>query len=158
MGGEEYTLDGLAVPESLGLLHDLLEKVAEDHPGLSPNDLLLFETAVIEIAGNVVEHGRPPGEVRYTFTLAVLPDRLEAVLTDTGEEVPDPDGADLMPDGWDETGRGLPLARAALDELSYARGDDGNLWRMTKRSAAGPQEPGKSTGPDESAASRSATP
>jgi serine/threonine-protein kinase RsbW len=140
MPGDEYALDGLAVPESLGLLHALLEVVAEDHPELSANDLLLFETAVIEIAGNVVEHGRPPGEVRYAFTLAVLPDRLEAVLTDTGEEVPDPDDARPMPDDWEETGRGLPLARAALDELSYARGAEGNLWRMVKRSTASPAE------------------
>ena len=136
MGGEQYSLDGLAVPESLGLLHALLEEVAADHPEHSPNDLLLFETAVIEIAGNLVEHGRPPGEVRYTFTLAVSPDRLEAVLTDTGEVVPEPEGAAVMPDDREEAGRGLLLARAALDELSYARGDEGNLWRMVKRSSS----------------------
>ncbi len=136
----DYRIDGLAVPESLGLLHSLLEQVAADHPEVSPDDLMLLETAVIEIAGNVVEHGRPPGEVRYAFTLAVLPDRLEAVLTDTGEEVPDPDDARPMPDDWEETGRGLPLARAALDELSYARGAEGNLWRMVKRSTPPPAE------------------
>src|SRR5688500_19350846 len=31
----------------------------------------MMETAVIEIAGNLVEHGRPPGRVRYRFTLTV---------------------------------------------------------------------------------------
>ena len=129
----EYRVDGLAVPESLGLLHAVLERVADDHPELPSHDLQLFETAVIEIAGNVVEHGRPPGGVHYTFTLTVHPDRLEADLSDTGEAVPDPDGSPVMPDGWDETGRGLPLARAALDELSYVRSDEGNLWRMVKR-------------------------
>ncbi len=127
-----YSLEGLAVPEILGSLHAMLERVAENHPELAANDLMLFETAVIEIAGNVVEHGRPPGQVRYWFKLAVLPDRLVALMNDTGDEVPDPEGAPYMPDDWEETGRGLPLARAALDEMSYARGAEGNLWRMVK--------------------------
>jgi serine/threonine-protein kinase RsbW len=137
----DYTVHGLAGPESLGLLHELLERVAADHPEVSPDDLMLLETAVIEIAGNVVEHGRPPGEVRYVFELAVRRDRLEATLSDSGEAVRDPVGG-AMPDDSAETGRGLPLARAALDELTYVRGDDGNRWRMVKRCAgADPARP-----------------
>jgi serine/threonine-protein kinase RsbW len=57
----DYLLEGLAVPESLNLLHDLLERVGREHPDLDAGDLMMFETAVIEVAGNVVEHGRPPG-------------------------------------------------------------------------------------------------
>ena len=128
----DYRLDGLAVPESLRRLHALLEHVAQDHPEVTADDLMLLETAVIEIAGNVVEHGRPPGQVRYAFEVAVLPDRLEALLTDTGEEVPGATGSPDMPDCYEETGRGLPLARAALDDLSYAREDERNLWRMVR--------------------------
>jgi serine/threonine-protein kinase RsbW len=128
----DYRIDGLAAPDSLSCLHDLLGRVGEDHPEVSADDLMLLETAVIEIAGNVVEHGRPPGQVRYVFELRVLPDRLEALLTDTGEAVTGTAPAP-MPDGSAETGRGLPLARAALDELDYDHGADGNRWRMVKR-------------------------
>ena len=74
----DYLLEGLAVPESLNLLHDLLEEVGQEHPELAPSDLMMFETAVIEVAGNVVEHGQPPGRVRWSFRLSVLEDRLEA--------------------------------------------------------------------------------
>jgi serine/threonine-protein kinase RsbW len=127
----EYDLHGLAVPETLHLLHELMERVAEEHPELADDDLMLLETAVIEIAGNVVEHGRPHGEVTWTFGLRVLPDRLEARLVDAGQEVTGSDAPDA-PDELSEGGRGLLVAKAALDDLSYRREDGQNIWRMTR--------------------------
>src|SRR4051812_6301141 len=111
----DYLLDGLAVPESLNLLHDLLEQVGQDHPELTPSDLMLFETAVIEVAGNVVEHGQPSGQVRWSFRLAVREDCLEARLSDSGEEYPGGAWGTDMPDAMEEDGRGLALATAVLD-------------------------------------------
>jgi serine/threonine-protein kinase RsbW len=128
----EYSLDALAVPASLTDLHDLLEQVGLDHPDVSPADLMLVETAVIEIAGNVVEHGQPPGGVRYSFRLQVRPDRLECFLSDSGEPMAPGWDSAVMPASDLEEGRGLALAQAALDELSYARVDGGNVWRMTR--------------------------
>lgn len=130
----DYQLTGLAVPEGLDDLHDLLERIGADHPQLAPADLMLFETAVIEIAGNVVEHGRPPGEVHWTFTLAVHNDRIEATLADDG--VPFEGGDDLpgaeMPGPLAEGGRGFALAGAVLDRLDYERLDGANLWRLVR--------------------------
>jgi serine/threonine-protein kinase RsbW len=132
----DYLLEGLAVPESLNLLHDLLERVGGEHPDLDAGDLMLFETAVIEVAGNVVEHGRPRGSVSWTFRLAVLPDRLEATLSDSGEEYPGGTWGTTMPDDpLQEDGRGLALATAVLDALDYERTDDVNHWRMRRRRA-----------------------
>src|SRR5262249_55341947 len=113
------------------LLHELLARVAREHPELAADDLMLFETAVIEIAGNVVEHGEPQGEVIWSFRLHVLPDRLDAHLVDAGLEVPDAEPRE-EPDEWSEGGRGLILAQAALDDLSYRRQDGQNIWRMTR--------------------------
>ncbi|MEO5851860.1 MAG: ATP-binding protein [Nocardioides sp.] len=130
----EYTLTGLAVPAGLDDLHDLLERIGTEHPQLSAADLMLFETAVIEIAGNVVEHGRPPGEVHWTFTLAVLEDRIEATLSDDGvpfeggDALPDAE----MPDALAEGGRGFALAGAVLDELDYRRTDGANHWQLVR--------------------------
>jgi serine/threonine-protein kinase RsbW len=129
----EYLLEGLAVPESLNLLHDLLERVGLEHPDLSDGDLMLFETAVIEVAGNVVEHGRPQGHVAWTFQLSVLPDRLEARLSDSGEEYPGGTWGTQMPaDPMQEDGRGLALATAVLDRLAYDRTDQVNHWTMLR--------------------------
>ena len=135
MAGESegsYRLDGLAVPQTLGELHELLTKVGEEHPDVEEDDLALFETAVIEIAGNVVEHGRPEGQVTYVFTLKVLPDRLTATIEDSGREGVSNTDAE-MPSVWAEEGRGLALAGAVLDELDVERRDGWNHWRLTRR-------------------------
>jgi serine/threonine-protein kinase RsbW len=132
----DYLLEGLAVPESLNLLHDLLDRVGEEHPDLDPGDLMLFETAVIEIAGNVVEHGRPPGRVTWAFRLSVQADRLQGELSDSGEEYPGGTWGTTMPDDLlQEDGRGLALATAVLDSLVYQRSAGSNHWTMLRRRA-----------------------
>jgi serine/threonine-protein kinase RsbW len=129
----DYLLEGLAVPESLNLLHDLLDRVGREHPEISPADLMLFETAVIEVAGNVVEHGKPHGHVAWPFPLEVLDDRLGARLSDSGEEYPGGTWGTTMPaDPMQEDGRGLALATAVLDALTYERRDHVNHWRMVR--------------------------
>ncbi|CUR55779.1 putative anti-sigma regulatory factor, serine/threonine protein kinase [metagenome] len=128
----DYHLAGLAVPEGLDDLHDLLENVRASHPDLLAEDLLLFETAVVEIAGNVVEHGRPPGEVSWTFRMDVRPDRLIGKLSDSGQAYAAESATFEMPGELAETGRGLALAQLALDELTYERADGANHWIMVR--------------------------
>lgn len=129
----EYRVDGLAVPESLEVLHALLHNVAEDHPELDPVDVMLFETAVIEIAGNVVEHGRPAGAVAWTFLMDVGNDNLSALLSDNGAAYTGSVDESTMPESLTEGGRGLALADTILDEFSYARIDQTNTWTMVRR-------------------------
>jgi serine/threonine-protein kinase RsbW len=129
----DYLLEGLAVPETLNLLHDLLERVGREHPDLDAGDLMMFETAVIEVAGNVVEHGQPQGRVSWSFQLSVLPDRLEAQLSDSGEEYPGGTwGTEMPTDLLQEDGRGLALATAVLDSLEYERSSGANHWTMLR--------------------------
>ena len=127
----EYALRGVAVPESLDQVQDLLVLVRSDHPDISETDLSMFETAIAEIHGNVVKHGRPPGQVVYAFSLAVRPDRLVGFLADTGEPAPDLSALPVV-DELAESGRGMWLARATLDELEYARSGDRNTWKMVR--------------------------
>ena len=134
MAGEltGYVIEGVAVPHSLELLHDLIDRVGGDHPDVLHEDLFMLETAVIEIAGNLIEHGRPSGAVDYRLRLDVLPDRLEGLLADSGEELPDLSPA-AEPDLLAEDGRGIFLAQAVLDELTYRRTEEANTWRMVRR-------------------------
>lgn len=134
----EYSVHGLAVPESLDLLHELLEQVRADHPDLEEVDLSMFETAIIEIHGNVIKHGKPPGRVVYAFDLRVHEDRLVGQLADTGDAVPDLSRIDELPDELAESGRGLWLAKETLDELEYARVGDRNTWRLVRRRSDAP--------------------
>lgn len=129
--GHHYELSGLAVPESLDLVQDLLGRVRGEHSDIDETDLSMFETAIAEIHGNVVKHGRPPGQVVYAFSLTVRPDRLVGFLADTGEPAPDLSALPVV-DELAESGRGMWLARATLDELEYARSGDLNTWKMVR--------------------------
>jgi len=134
----EYVLEGFAVPDQLDAVHSLLARAADEHPGLDPTDVMLFETAVIEIANNVVEYGRPEGEVRWKFTVRVREDEIEAELDDTGQMFTPARGA-TMPGEDAEGGRGLPIAEALLDRIEFRRMDDTNHWRMVRRLGQSPQ-------------------
>ncbi|WP_269302460.1 ATP-binding protein [Aeromicrobium sp. HA] len=127
----DLSLRGWAVPDGLEELHDLFERARSAHPEVEGAAFMMLETAVIEIAGNVVEHGRPSGRVQWSFELRVLPEVLEGVLSDDGQEY-EGDLSTVMPDLMSESGRGLALAWAALDSLDYAREGDHNVWTMRR--------------------------
>ncbi|MFH7324576.1 ATP-binding protein [Aeromicrobium sp. JJY06] len=127
----DLSLRGWAVPDGLEELHDLFERARSAHSEVEGAAFMMLETAVIEIAGNVVEHGRPSGRVQWSFELRVLPEVLEGVLSDDGQEY-EGDLSTVMPDLMSESGRGLALAWAALDSLDYAREGDHNVWTMRR--------------------------
>ena len=99
-----------------------------------------FVTAIAEIATNIIRHAYPserePGPMR--LHLYAYPDRVEAYFNDQGvafippppvEDGPEPDPLELP-----ESGRGLAVAQACLDELEYRRTGEGtNQWRLMKR-------------------------
>ena len=138
-GDKEYVLEGFAVPDQLDAVHSLLAEAAADHPDLDPTDVMLFETAIIEIANNVVEYGRPEGEVRWKFTIRVHDDEIEAELDDTGQTFT-PQRGKGMPGEDAEGGRGLPIAEALLDRIEFERIGDTNHWRMVRRLGQIPQD------------------
>lgn len=132
----EYEVSGVAVPETIDLLHQVLDEARTDHPSLGEEDMSCMETAVIEVAGNVVEHAPPDQTVVYTFRLLVCDDQVVGVLTHSGPEVV-LDGVPEMPDDpLAESGRGLPLAEASVDELRHEFTDDQNVWTLVRRRAA----------------------
>lgn len=136
MAGDEarrkYAFEGLAVPAELGRVHDLLAEAAAEHPEVPPMDLMLFETAVGEIANNVVEHGGPQGQVAWRLSVMVSADAIEAELYDSGAEFT-PDQHASMPDPEAESGRGLAMAEAILDGIEVERSDRGNHWHLMRR-------------------------
>jgi serine/threonine-protein kinase RsbW len=95
-----------------------------------------FETAVVEIAANIVEHTqRAEGHAgrRYSLELDADETSVTAVFTDNGM----PSDIDLstvtMADVDQEGGRGLALAVAALDSLDYHRAEGRNIWTLVCR-------------------------
>jgi serine/threonine-protein kinase RsbW len=131
----QFGLRAAAVPESLELVHDLLEEVWAGEPGIEPMDRIRFETALIEVASNIIEHSQPSttDPVRFVLAVECEPARLYAEFTDNAR----PAGIDLtaaeLPDDMSGSGRGLALAKVALDQFSYAKEDTGNRWTLLCR-------------------------
>lgn len=131
MTAAEFTVEGWAIPEGIADVHALVKQARTEHSGVDEEAFLMMETAAIEIAGNVVEHGRPPGQVWWSFTLRVGPDHVEAVLADDGQKY-EGDLSTVMPDPLAESGRGLALAQAVVDEFDYSHVGDMNVWTMRR--------------------------
>lgn len=134
--GDEHVRSGLALPEALDEVHGLLAEVAEAHPQVGSTDLMRLETALVELVANIIEHGRPPGEVRFQVRIQARRDDLVAYLADDALDLaPDTttptDGTDIPEvDVWAESGRGLSLAGAIVDELVHEPNHPGNAWRL----------------------------
>src|ERR1700712_782081 len=95
-----------------------------------------FETAVVEIAANIVEHtNRAEGTSgrRYQLELQADATIVTAVFTDNGMPADIDLSTVTMADTDEESGRGLALAIAALDSLDYRRVDGRNVWTLVCR-------------------------
>ena len=79
-------LEACARPECLERVHDLLGDLWADAPDVPPADRIGFETAVAEIAADIVEHadGGEGGEIDLAVELLAYADRVEASFRDTG--------------------------------------------------------------------------
>lgn len=118
--------------------HDLLQELWGQVPEVGDLDRIRIETAVAEIIGNIVRHTRrldAPGSDSRRVQVSVWcsDDEVGAEFVDNGL----PAAIDLsdvtMPDLDAESGRGLALALAAVDQLDYERSSGRNLWRLSCR-------------------------
>ena len=96
-----------------------------------------FETAVIEIANNIVTHAAYglSSEVTIELTLTATPDSVTACFRDDGGAAELDLASARMPDTTAESGRGLALTRALADDLTYERVGSANIWTLTCRRA-----------------------
>lgn len=123
-GGASHLLQATAGPELLEPVHDLLARLWADEPGVDERDRIRFEIAVAEVAANIAEHGA--GAARVSLRLSSSPDRIQAVFEDDGAPVEAT--PEQPPAGDAERGRGLLLARSAVDRFSYERDGATNRW------------------------------
>jgi serine/threonine-protein kinase RsbW len=133
-----HELHARADPDSSAKVYRLLEDMWAGSPDISGTDKVMFETAVIEIAGNIVQHSVGEGEcpVNCDLALKVYPGRLEAHFKDDGLAAAVDIDAAAMPDALAESGRGLALAKAAVDVLIYERHNGANHWTLRRTRTA----------------------
>jgi serine/threonine-protein kinase RsbW len=125
------SIDVPAVPASLDVVQDTF---ASWWGGLGLDDDQMrfrLETALVEVAANVIEHTRraDTGEGRrFVLDLTARDTELAAVLSDNGMPVAIDLRAVTMADPEDEGGRGLALAIAALDRIEHLHEGGRNIW------------------------------
>jgi serine/threonine-protein kinase RsbW len=133
------SIDVPAVPASLNVVQDTFETWWSSLGIDDASRRFRFETALVEIAANVIEHTQrsDTGEGRR-FLLDLRADgdpnaedtELVAVLSDNGMPVDIDLSAVTMADPEDEGGRGLALAIAALDRLEHRHDGGRNVWTL----------------------------
>ena len=129
----ELSFQGPAEPACLDRTHELLDLLWQQQPDVAEMDQIMFSTAVLEVANNIVSHG-----AAGTLSLMLQSDarQLEAHFCDNGAAVEvDLDSA-VLPDDLAESGRGLALVRMAVDEFRYSRSDGLSHWHLVRRRMA----------------------
>ena len=117
-------------PACLDRTHDLLAQLWREQPDVAETDRIMFSTAVLEVANNIVSHG-----AAGTVSLVVHGDarQLEAHFCDDGTAVEVDLDTAAMPDDLAESGRGLALVRMAVDEFSHSHNDGFSRWHLMRR-------------------------
>ena len=155
-GDHPAPLIAAATPPALEEVHELLDAVWAAHPDVAPEDRIMVEIAVIEVAGNIATHASDGRPVTFSLQIDVHPDCVEALFKDNGRVVEIPHSAhghdgigvqdriqvhdrietphsDGLVDELAESGRGLALTMDAVDEVEYSRENDLNHWRIMKK-------------------------
>jgi serine/threonine-protein kinase RsbW len=124
-------------PDTVEAVHDLLDRLWAAEPTISGEDRMRFETALIELASNVVQHGDRGSGVDWSVNVTCDPSVLTAQLIDSAPPVSlDVDAALSMPSELAEDGRGLAFVRLLVDSATFANTAAGNEWRISKNRAA----------------------
>lgn len=120
-------------PDTLDAIHALLGSIWEQSPDVSMADQMRFETALIELASNIFRHADTGGGISCSLAVHIDSHQIEAHLRDTGQ----PGDIQLtgveMPDAYSESGRGIALINVLVDEFTYTREGEQNIWRILRR-------------------------
>lgn len=122
-------------PTDVDAVHDFLEGIWEANPDIDEMDKMAFETALIELASNVIQHADTGDGVTCVMVVSSDSGVLRAQFSDTAEAGGFRMRTATMPDEFAESGRGLAFMQMLVDEVQYERIDGRNVWSLTKKRA-----------------------
>jgi len=128
----DHALETVTGPNTLDQIQNVLDRAlaAADVPSEAR---MRIELAVSEIGSNIVEHARGGLPVRMRMAVTLETDSLVVTFSDDGMPVVVDLAHVEMPDVCAERHRGLAIAQAVLDDLTYRRDALGNHWTLTCR-------------------------
>jgi serine/threonine-protein kinase RsbW len=124
-------------PADVNDVHDLLDGLWADVPDVSPLDRMAFETALSELVSNVIQHADAGNGVTCTLHIVADEGGVRAVLSDSAESGGVVMRDFKMPDEEAESGRGLAMIQALVDDFSYERRAERNVWTIERRRSEG---------------------
>ena len=126
------TIRAVAAPDSLERIDRLLEAVWHANPHVPRPVRIHLAIAVGEISTNIVKHATKALDraVHLQMWVLVRDDDVLVTFADDGVAVTAELLSREMPPDLDESGRGIPLARATLSRLDYRRTGEVNVWTL----------------------------
>ncbi len=119
-------------PDDVDALHELVAGLWDDRPDVGALDRMAFETALIELASNVLEHADTGQGVTCIVSVTVDDGVMSARLRDGSEPGDFRLTAREMPGADAESGRGLAMVQMLCDELTYERVGGENVWSVRR--------------------------
>jgi serine/threonine-protein kinase RsbW len=126
---------GQATPALVDEVLDALDALWTEAPHVASEDGILFTLAVSEVTTNIVQHAEAfaHAEISVDVALRVTADELLATIVDTAHPASIDWENVSMPAQDSESGRGLAIATAALDDFEHSGGGAGNTWVLRRR-------------------------
>lgn len=139
-GSDRIDLSVPARPPSVELVHAAVAQLWTQHESVDSQVRIRFEMAVVEIFANIVEHAfrsdlalPEDGTRRLELSLLATDDEVTAEFSDNGQPAELDLSTATLPDEEADSGRGLAMALAALDDLRYRRVGGRNRWSLVCR-------------------------
>lgn len=122
----------VAGPDALEQIERVLAALWAQHPHVPEDIRMRLGIAVTEIAANIIEHATASLDklVRLQMWAHVRDDEVLVTFIDDGIPAPAALPSPDMPGEQAERGRGLPMAQAVLNRLTYHRADEVNHWTL----------------------------
>lgn len=132
----ERTVSFRTPPDGLEPAHETLAALWAEREDIGDMDRMMFETALIELTSNVIQHATSTVAIVCRLTIEADDSTIRAVLVDSADP-PDIDtGPRVMPDEFAESGRGIAFIQALVDEFDHDRVGAENIWTISKTLAA----------------------
>lgn len=129
---DTHRLETDSGPDALAEIERLLTNAWSAHPQVPEIIRTQVAIATAEIGANIVEHAAAGRLLRLAMVIRVLAHHVWVEFTDNGGPLRVDLNAVSLPDDMAERGRGLPLAKAVLDRLTYRR-DVMNHWTLVSK-------------------------
>lgn len=127
-----FHVDGPAGLALVDRVLDELERLWLTAAEVPVEDRILFGLALSEITTNIAQHN-VDAEVTVNVAVRVIDGALRADITDSAPPAAIDWEAVSMPEEESESGRGLALSRAVLDEFTHTADERGNRWLLQRR-------------------------